>query len=504
MINERGHIDDNGFVSQYWYDADGERTVKTFGDGTVVYVNSLFSGGNTQTAKFILYVSPYLVASQGGKYTKHIYVGSQRIVSKLGDLQSYGADPRRIPYAGSESDNINVDYKGKYTSQQQSIKNNYTAFDVPYNGKDNDDYVDGDGFCCDDIGQGTATRSLNPGQNDNYEQAQFYYHPDHLGSSSFITNLDGDVTQHIEYVPFGEVFFEERNNVWNTPYLFNAKELDEETELYYYGARYYDSRVSLWLSTDPLELEYPNISSYIYTFNNPVKFIDPTGMSGEDPPTQNWLIPQFQKGQYGRNILANGVTFLNNVSADILNTAVSIVNAPIDVGQTLYKRGFAGVGEEINASINAIGNSFKSEYDYITTTPAKQQFNDFVNGFKDPALWESSVAFGVTLFVGGGAKNVGSKGAVKAAKGSTNLLKPLGLGSTGRTTAANLTEQLAMKEIMSNPSAGQIIKKSLSDPRWRGWSKMTNKTAHGVEIHYNALWKNGKIISIDDFIFITP
>jgi hypothetical protein len=91
-----------------------------------------------------------------------------------------------------------------------------------------------------------------------------------------------------------------------------------------------------------------------------------------------------------------------------------------------------------------------------------------------------------------------------AAKGGTNLLKPLGLGSTGRTTAANLTEQLAMKEIMSNPSAGQIIKKSLSDPRWSGWSKMTNKTAHGVEIHYNALWKNGKIISIDDFKYITP
>lgn len=44
--------------------------------------------------------------------------------------------------------------------------------------------------------------------------------------------------QHIEYVPFGEVFIEERNNIWNTPYLFNAKEFDEETGMYYYGARY--------------------------------------------------------------------------------------------------------------------------------------------------------------------------------------------------------------------------------------------------------------------------
>ena len=43
-------------------------------------------------------------------------------------------------------------------------------------------------------------------EGDAYETMQFYYHPDHLGSSSYITNLDGEVVQHIEYVPFGEVF----------------------------------------------------------------------------------------------------------------------------------------------------------------------------------------------------------------------------------------------------------------------------------------------------------
>ena len=64
------------------------------------------------------------------------------------------------------------------------------------------------------------------------ERLIYFYHSDHLGSSSLITNLDGEVTQHIEYIPYGEVFIEERNNVWNTPYLFNAKELDEETGLY--------------------------------------------------------------------------------------------------------------------------------------------------------------------------------------------------------------------------------------------------------------------------------
>lgn len=103
---------------------------------------------------------------------------------------------------------------------------------------------------------------------------QFYYHPDHLGSSSYITNLDGEVAQHIEYVPFGEVFVEERNNIWNTPYLFNAKEFDEETGLYYYGARYYEPRLSLWMSTDPLSEKYPNISGYVYCSENPIRFAD--------------------------------------------------------------------------------------------------------------------------------------------------------------------------------------------------------------------------------------
>ena len=300
-------VDDNGFVSNYWYDADGERTVKTSGESDQVYVNGVFSGGSTNTAKFSLYVSPYLVANQGGRYTKHIYAGSQRIVSKIGDFASYGSDPRRIEYAGSETDGLSVDYKSKYTAQQQVIKDHYTFFDVPYNGTDNNNYADGEGFCCNDgTLEAAQAKAMRKAQSravaksfkdpDNYENLQFFYHPDHLGSSSFITNLDGEVVQHIEYVPFGEVFIEERNSVWNTPYLFNAKEFDEETGLYYYGARYYESRLSLWMSVDPLSSYNPfnnenyidgehnggvynnmNLGIYSYCYQNPIKLKDPDG-----------------------------------------------------------------------------------------------------------------------------------------------------------------------------------------------------------------------------------
>ena len=330
--------DENGFVSNYWYDADGERTVKTSGENEAIYVNSEFSGGNTGTARFSLYVSPYLVASQGGRYTKHIYIGSQRIVSKLGDLASYGVDPRRIPYAGNEADGITVDYKAKYALQQQSIKDNYKDFGVAYNGEDNDDYVNGRGFCCNDgsleAAQAKAmTRSAIDGNfkpNDDYEKMQFYYHPDHLGSSSYITNLDGEVAQHIEYVPFGEVFIEERNNTWNTPYLFNAKDLDEETGMYYYdGARYYAPRLNLWMSTDPLQEKYHNISSYCYTFNNTIKFIDPNGQDGWD------------------KVKGFGAALLDNATGGLINLrsyAGRHVSNPTDFNRGLAAGDAASVG----------------------------------------------------------------------------------------------------------------------------------------------------------------
>ena len=80
----------------------------------------------------------------------------------------------------------------------------------------------------------------------------FWFHPDHLGSSNYITNIEGNVSQHMEYLPFGETLVEEHLNSNNSPFRFNAKELDEETGNYYYGARYYDPKFSIWISVDPL------------------------------------------------------------------------------------------------------------------------------------------------------------------------------------------------------------------------------------------------------------
>lgn len=64
---------------------------------------------------------------------------------------------------------------------------------------------------------------------------------------------------------------------FQSPWKFNGKELDAETGLYYYGARYYYPRLSNWLSVDPLANKYPNLSPYTYCANNPAVFVDPDG-----------------------------------------------------------------------------------------------------------------------------------------------------------------------------------------------------------------------------------
>ena len=63
----------------------------------------------------------------------------------------------------------------------------------------------------------------------------------------------------------------------HSSYTFSAKERDAETGLSYFGARYYSSDLSIWLSVDPMSDKYPSLSPYVYCADNPVKLVDPDG-----------------------------------------------------------------------------------------------------------------------------------------------------------------------------------------------------------------------------------
>ncbi len=127
-----------------------------------------------------------------------------------------------------------------------------------------------------------------------YENHVFYFHTDHLGSSGYVTDEHAGLTEHLEYFAFGETWVNEHpGQPTPVPYQYGGKELDEETGLLYYGARYYNPRTNVWQSPDPILGEYldgnpnggvhnpANLALYSYAGNNPVKFTDPNGLWGE-------------------------------------------------------------------------------------------------------------------------------------------------------------------------------------------------------------------------------
>ena len=157
------------------------------------------------------------------------------------------------------------------------------------------------------------THTDNNGDNAEQREKRYYYHSDHLGSAQFVTDWRGRQYEHIEYTPYGELWIEEvAAGLDKLPFRFTGKEMDEETGLYYYGARYLDPKYSRWLSGDPALGEYipsagadpsklagmggvyntVNLHLYHYAGNNPVKYEDPDGMFDVLP----YHIPNFQVG----------------------------------------------------------------------------------------------------------------------------------------------------------------------------------------------------------------
>ncbi|UTC43011.1 RHS repeat domain-containing protein [Treponema sp. OMZ 857] len=148
------------------------------------------------------------------------------------------------------------------------------------------------------------THTDNNGDNAEQREKRYYYHSDHLGSAQFVTDWRGKQYEHIEYTPYGELWIEEvAAGLDKLPFRFTGKEMDEETGLYYYGARYLDPKYSRWLSGDPALSDYipkapiddeakkhnenlpgmggvfnvVNLHLYHYAGNNPVKYTDPDG-----------------------------------------------------------------------------------------------------------------------------------------------------------------------------------------------------------------------------------
>jgi len=174
------------------------------------------------------------------------------------------------------------------------------------------------------------------------------------------------------------------------PYKFTGKELDKETGLYYFGARYYDARISRWVSTDPILDKYlpkglddfdgkhdyyyqnkndkisklngiggvfnpPNIDLYHYSFDNPIKYIDPDGHEGFVSDFGSKIVIDMMNAFMGgssepvnQDIRILSTEMKNTVKTPFVNSYNRVVYGPwtFQIGGHLTggKHGFGGTG----------------------------------------------------------------------------------------------------------------------------------------------------------------
>ena len=306
-------LSDNGKTSRYTYNAAGERIMKSYGTMEGVYINGAPQGITFhETDNFTLYPAS-IISINKNRFTKHYFIGDKRVASRIGTGMFNNVYGRNGSYVTAGQQDYAERMNQIQTQKEAYYKKVGVAPGVPTEkGAYGDPENTGVGYNAvltelgnHDVPQGwiqtprpNTTPGTNPGPpvswndpsnpddpqagygyipNDTTKEETFFYHSDHLGSTSYITDDHANITQYDAYLPYGELLVDEHSSREDLPYKFNGKQFDEETGLYYYGARYMGPKISMWLGVDPLMEKYPNVTGYCYTMDNPIKFIDPNG-----------------------------------------------------------------------------------------------------------------------------------------------------------------------------------------------------------------------------------
>ncbi len=138
------------------------------------------------------------------------------------------------------------------------------------------------------------------------EQRTYYYHRDHQGSIMYLTDEDGKVVESFKYDAYGIITKHKQSKQTLNPYGYTGREFElsiaNDTgivhDLYYYRARYYDPMQARFISQDPIEFLAGDTNFYRYVGNDPLNFVDPSGLACvplPDIPTQPNTSPNIPK-----------------------------------------------------------------------------------------------------------------------------------------------------------------------------------------------------------------
>lgn len=234
----------------YYYDASGERIMKIKAAAAKLYQNSDLKSSELLLRDYTVYPSAFITQSDL-KTTKHYYAGSKRIASRI--EMKPATEPRLA---------LDSELKLKQETDLEAIAKKLGCDKFKYEFSQ----YDAESEDTEDTALRADVSSI------------FFYHPDHLGTSTVVSNASGTLHQYFFNLPFGETMIEGcTNSTYQLNYKFNAKELDAESGMYYYGARYYDPRISVWMSVDPIFQKNPKLSPFVYCSNHPMNKIDPDG-----------------------------------------------------------------------------------------------------------------------------------------------------------------------------------------------------------------------------------
>ena len=246
-----------------------------------------------------------------------------------------------------------------------------------------------------------------------------YHLGDHLGSSNLVIDDSGSWINREEYTPYGETSF---GSFARKRYRFAGKERDEESSLFYFGARYYSVYCARWTNTDPVELK-DGLNQYSYTKNNPILFTDEAGQyrvkktKNVSSEIGERIIEKFNELSFRKTVRGKGVK-------QGASTGINIRLKPFGPYQKKEKRDpnylkpYAGEGKGYTYCVAATWMYALKAIEEINTENKHYSFGDIQAGdykklARFQALWYRAK---------------GTKGTIRGGFGAPQALVEMGLG----------------------------------------------------------------------------